>query len=124
MKVLICGSRNWKDQDLVVTVLEGSYHEARSVGESLTVVEGCARGADTFAHYWRPSDLWVTHQHYHALWEQFGRRAGPMRNIEMAKTKPDIVYAFHDNLEKSLGTRHMVKISKEAGFPVVVISHA
>lgn len=124
MKVLICGSRHWRDQDLVVTVLEGSYQEARSVGESLTVIEGCAMGAEAFAHYWRPSDFWVTHQHHPALWNQFGRDAEHIRNLEMAKTKPDIVYAFHDNLEKSLDTRHMVKISKMAGLPVVVMSHA
>ena len=123
MKVLICGSRDWKDQDLVVTVLEGSYHEARSVEESLTVIEGCARGADLFAHSWRPSDFWVTHKHYPALWDQFGRAAGPLRNVEMAREKPDIVYAFHDNLEDSLGTRHMVQISRQADIPVVVIGH-
>ena len=34
--------------------------------------------------------------------------------------KPDKVLAFHEDIESSKGTKHMVKISQEAGIPVEV----
>ena len=58
---------------------------------------------------------------YPANWSKYGRAAGPMRNREQFKNNgrpPDLVLAFHDDFEKSRGTRDMVSVAEEAGVEV------
>jgi hypothetical protein len=58
-----------------------------------------------------------------AQWGIHGIKAGPIRNEYMLKTgKPSLVIAFHDKLASSKGTGHMVRISREANVPVIVIA--
>lgn len=54
---------------------------------------------------------------FEAEWRKYGRPAGPIRNRDMVvKFKPHVVVAFHDNLERSLGTINLIdqamKLSK------------
>ena len=37
--------------------------------------------------------------------------------------KPSLVLAFHDDIENSKGTKHMVKIAREAGVEVRIVTH-
>ena len=61
---------------------------------------------------------------YPAEWNKFGRAAGPMRNKRMLiDGKPDMVFAFHDDIENSKGTANMIKITREAGILFAVWSH-
>lgn len=56
-----------------------------------------------------------------ADWDKYGRSAGPIRNGEMLKQgKPDLVVAFHDDIENSKETKDMVRQAREAGIPVEV----
>lgn len=48
--------------------------------------------------------------------------AGVIRNREMLAEGPDVVLAFHADLAKAKGTRHMVRIAREAGVPVRVVA--
>lgn len=46
------------------------------------------------------------------------------RNKEMLeKGKPDLVVAFHENLEKSKGTKNMIMQAKAKGVPIKVFGH-
>jgi hypothetical protein len=86
-----------------------------------TVIEGCARGADYSAEKFAEKfPLLIPNLlHFPARWDTEGRSAGPLRNIRMLdEGKPDFVVAFHDNLEQSKGTRHMVSIADDKGIPV------
>jgi len=48
--------------------------------------------------------------------------AGYRRNEEMAfDARPDRVLAFHDNIAKSRGTRHMALVASTLGIPVTVL---
>lgn len=110
-RILICGDRNWTDAAKI----------ERLVGElpcRTLIIEGDARGADRMAG---EAALKFGHalEVYPADWNRHGKRAGPIRNAQMLKEgKPDEVWAFHDNIEASKGTKHMMTIAYNANIPV------
>jgi len=110
MKVLICGGRDFQDFELMSDVLEPIPISS--------VVQGGARGADLLAAKWAESRRIPFRQH-EADWLQYGKRAGPMRNLQMLAEHPDIqlVIAFPGGK----GTAHMVKIAKAAGIEVIEV---
>jgi hypothetical protein len=52
-----------------------------------------------------------------AKWERYGKRAGPIRNREMADYADVAVVIWDDN---SPGSRNMIKTMKDLGKPVFV----
>jgi hypothetical protein len=79
------------------------------------VIEGEARGADTFARLCA-GVLGIEVLRFPADWEKYGRAAGPIRNSQMLKEgNPDVVVGFHHDIEKSKGTRDMLTRAKKAG---------
>lgn len=119
MRIQITGDRDWKDYDIVLKTL-ASFGPGPHV-----VVEGEAEGADKISA-WAARELGHEVEPHPARWyridpktgkEYFFKGAGPERNIEMLETKrPDIVLAFHNNILRSKGTRHMVTSSIQRGF--------
>lgn len=123
MRVLICGDRNWTDDDMVLEELLRETKEARTVDVDVVVIHGCARGADT-AGGLAAMSLGFEVQRFPAQWDRYGKRAGILRNQQMLdEGKPDLVLAFHDDLANSKGTGHMVRIARAAGVPVRVVTH-
>lgn len=111
MKVLVCGSRHFKDKDLLEDVLKEI--------EIDTVIHGMARGADTLAGEYAKSNGIPVLQ-FPALWETYGRRAGPIRNAQMLKDgHPELVVAFRG--PNSRGTQNMLDQAEKAGIPCRVI---
>lgn len=126
MKVLVCGSRTFSDEDVIHMVLRGLYRDwyERSTTNRFVVIEGGARGADEIAAWW--ADMWlgsIGHWQYPADWERHGKAAGHIRNQEMLdEGQPDVVWAFVDKpLEQSRGTADMVRRAEAAGIPVYVV---
>ena len=120
-RVLICGDRNWSDR-MAFDLAMDRWIAKHGLPE--TIIEGCARGADSMAgHEWaydNPIGL-VQVDHYPANWDRYGKSAGPRRNEQMlVEGKPDAVIAFHADLANSKGTAHMVRIARAAGLPVWV----
>jgi hypothetical protein len=116
VRVLVCGSRSWEDSKYIFTKLDRLN---RNLGFD-AVIEGCARGADSIAEDWAKSRS-IQLNHFPAQWEEFGKAAGPIRNKQMlVEGKPELVIAFHVDLEKSKGTRNMVKLSRRAGIETLV----
>jgi YspA, cpYpsA-related SLOG family len=85
------------------------------------VIEGEARGADTFAKQWATS-RGIPFEPYPADWKGKGRSAGPQRNKQMlVEGKPDMVAVFLDRpMEASKGSRNMFETAKKANVPVEV----
>ena len=55
MRILVCGSREWTDSNLVWTLLDGYYTNdiwMVSTASPFTVISGMADGADTHAADW------------------------------------------------------------------------
>lgn len=114
--ILICGSRTWANHKIMKDVL---YDEGNMI--SLVVHGGC-NGADMMAEK-ICNQLSIPTKIYHAQWEEYGKSAGPIRNITMYRNEaPDMVYVFHDNLNESKGSKHMVKVALQDGCKVYKFS--
>lgn len=108
-KVLVCGSRYYRDMNRVFDVLDAYLGR---IGPRMMIISGGARGADEFARQWAV-DRKVDHLIMYAKWELEGKGAGPIRNRRMAKKKPRLVLAFHPDIDQSKGTRDMVKVAEK-----------
>lgn len=133
-RVLVCGSRTWTDRFIIATVLNGFLEEAILNFQDLIIIEGCAPGADYWAHHFfdgpcqtekggtHAAHAHVKHEHYPADWERYGKRAGYIRNQRMLdEGTPDIVMAFRSEGE-SRGTDMMVGLARKAGIPTYVVT--
>ena len=110
MRVLVCGGRDFNDQDLVLRVLN-SLHGLRKIH---VLIEGGARGADRLAYLWA-FQQGVTSVRYPADWKTYGRAAGHIRNsVMLTEGRPDLVVAFPGGK----GTADMVGKARAAGLAV------
>ncbi len=58
---------------------------------------------------------------YPAEWARYHHAAGPIRNKQMlTEGKPDLVIAFHNDIEKSKGSKNMVALAKKHDIPTIV----
>lgn len=117
MRILICGDRKWTCKATI-------HHELKQHKIS-EIIQGECTGADTLGKEVALSMGFLVRS-FPARWFYNGkldRSAGPRRNKEMLATNPDLVLAFHTDLDHSKGTKHMVKLAREKGIPVKIISH-
>ena len=60
---------------------------------------------------------------YPADWNGLGKKAVPIRNRQMFdREQPGLVLAFHNDLQKSKGTKDMVAYAWSKNCPVSIIS--
>lgn len=113
LKLIVCGGRDYADRDKVWDTLDRiRYHK-----EILLIIQGdCPTGADLHAREWCLS-AGIQMVNVPALWDKYGRRAGPMRNRSMLELTPAGVVAFPGGA----GTANMVKQAKEAGLGVMEV---
>ena len=118
MRVLVCGGRNFTDYSKVETVLEKIIFDGDSIPiEDTHIITGGARGADFLAQHFALQNR-IPQTVYPANWNQHGRRAGYVRNVQMLEEgKPDLVVAFPGGK----GTAMMIDIAKKAGVEVMEI---
>ena len=122
MLLLATGDRKWKNRR---SVWKEIYKRRKKL---LFVFHGGARGADALVEDCCKL-LGIQPVRLDALWEKQGRAAGPIRNSMMLKLflsvqipgQSKMVVAFHKNLEKSKGTKDMVRRAKKAKLRVKVV---
>ena len=112
MNVLICGGRDYNDEQYLWEYLD-KYTEENGVD---LVIEGGATGVDRLAN------LWAIHHGVHVAqvrprWDFFGKKAGHLRNAAMLRLNPMVVIAFPGGV----GTANMIKQAKEKGVPVIEV---
>lgn len=112
MRILITGSRDWPDPDLIITALT-EYEMSTSVTPTL-VSGNCPTGADAFAEAYASVLGWKIERHP-ADWNRYGRRAGFLRNKEMVDLGADVCLSFIKNNSK--GASMTTKFAEEAGIP-------
>ncbi len=111
MRVLVCGSRNWKDGERILNII-------KTFPKGTVIIEGGARGADTIAKL-SAIKCKFEYEEYPAQWDKFGKSAGPIRNKQMlVEGKPELVLAFR--MPNARGTQNMIDQATEAGVPVEV----
>ena len=116
-KILICGDRNWTDARFILKTLRQVVEELNLIPKKTLIIDGGARGADEFGNY-AAMQLGCQTKRVFAEWFKFGKAAGPIRNRKMLKLKPQLVLAFHNNLQESKGTKDMMSIATKAGISV------
>lgn len=113
MRVLVCGSRHYRDQERI-------NRELSAIGDISEIVHGGARGADTCAGVFAEANH-IPVSRFDALWDVHGKRAGPIRNRQMlVEGHPDLVVAFL--APDSRGTKNMIEQAEKAGVPVKVVN--
>lgn len=111
MKTIVAGPRDCNDRELVFNALTFA-------GEYITeVVSGGAKGVDTLGELWA-AENGVPVKRFPADWDYHGRKAGPIRNRQMAEYA-DALIAFWD--DESKGTGNMIKQARGMGLQVVVL---
>lgn len=98
MKVIIAGSRNITDYNMIEQVISKSKFNITEV------VCGCAIGVDRVGQQWAKNNS-IKIEEMPANWNKHGRAAGPIRNSEMAKYA-DAAIIIWDG--KSPGSKNMI----------------
>lgn len=111
-RILVTGSRAWDDwRTITGALIEAADGKPRPV----TVVHGCARGADSLAAQAARKLGWEVEGHP-ADWEFHGKAAGFRRNAEMVALGADVMLAFIR--DGSRGATHCAGLAAKAGIPV------
>lgn len=118
MRILVCGGRDFLDEDFLCEVLEEIQPDE--------IISGMARGADSFAaNYAEKASIDLLK--FPANWTKYGKAAGPIRNQQMLdEGKPDLVIAFHGPPPidgRKTGTMDMVERAEKAGVKVKEYKH-
>jgi hypothetical protein len=113
LRVLVCGGRNYRDQDHVWTFLS-ELDAKQPIG---LLIHGAATGADRLAQAWARNRL-IPDREFESNWPVDGAAAGPMRNQRMIdEGKPDLVVAFPGGP----GTADLIQRAKLHGVKVVEV---
>lgn len=114
-RVIVAGGRLFDDYDFMDEKLQVLLKEKLKT-HNVIIVSGGAKGADTLGERWAEAHG-VKCIRYPALWEVHGKRAGFIRNQEMADNA-DALVAFPVN--QSNGTRDMIFRARRLGLKVKV----
>ncbi len=110
MKIVVAGSRNIHDKNLVYDCIE------KSKVTITELVSGCAAGVDSLAEaYALDHDIQV--MPFWADWKKHGKSAGPIRNKQMAEYADAAVVIWNG---QSNGARNMIENMRSAGKPVIL----
>lgn len=123
--VVVCGGRSYADREVVYRVLDKVapdvvVHGACGV-DADDGAPDCRRmhGADRLADDWALSRLPAFPRRRAAAWKRLGKKAGPIRNQQMADEFPTAeVIAFPGGK----GTANMISIAHKAGMTVCLVT--
>lgn len=114
--IIIAGSRDIQNYFLISENLDRLIPlETR---EKIEVVSGCAMGVDTMGEWWASANH-IPIVKFPADWDTHGKRAGYIRNEEMAKYSKCLI-AFWDGNSK--GTKHMIDLAKKYNLKLKVVT--
>lgn len=107
MKVIICGSREFENYEL----LEKVCNYLLCSQPHVEVVSGCCRGADKLGERYAKSHSYKIHP-FPADWKNRLKKAGHERNEMMAQFANACI-AFWDGKVKNSGTYDMIELAKK-----------
>lgn len=119
--IIIAGSRDFNDYNIVKKSLK-EFLVSKDTTDKPTIICGMARGADMVG-YTLAKRCGLSLKEFPADWS-LGKRAGYIRNKEMAKYAHDngngVLLAFWDG--KSKGTKHMIDLAKEYNLEIHIFN--
>lgn len=105
MKVIIAGGRDFADYAFLKEKADSILKNVKSI----SIVSGGANGADSLGERYAQENEYELIR-MPANWDKYGKRAGYLRNEDMAKIA-DACICFWDG--KSRGTGHMIQLAKK-----------
>ena len=128
LRVIIAGSRDFDDfpklMNSSIEILTG-ISKKRDDLDRIRIISGTARGADKLGEQYAKISGYELSK-FPADWDGLGKRAGYIRNAEMAKFAVEdgnygVLIAFWDG--QSRGTKHMIDLAKRYGLEVHVVNY-
>ena len=118
-KIVVAGCRDFVDYNHLKSCLDPQIAQLiveNNILDEIEIVSGGARGADSlgerYAREWN-----FALKRFPADWNQYGKRAGYIRNEQMAKYA-DACICFWDGQSK--GTKHMIDLARKYNLKLIV----
>jgi hypothetical protein len=117
MRVLVTGSRDWVNNIVIAAEMQRVTEAVKRVsGTKHTLIVGdCPTGADKQAREIAEAMGWDVRMVV-AKWDEFGKKAGFIRNLAMVRMRPDICLAFIKH--RSKGATMTARLAHSHGIPV------
>ena len=124
LRIIIAGSRDFNDYELLKKSAIEIITKKTMLPDLTRIISGGARGADTLGERFA-NEMGLEISRFIPDWDGLGKRAGYVRNAEMAKFAVEddsygVLIAFWDG--KSRGTKHMIDLANKHGLEVHVVS--
>jgi len=103
MRTIVAGSRTCDNYNILLSAIESIDWKIS------TIVSGTARGVDTLGEIYAYENN-IPLVKFPANWERFGKRAGFIRNEQMAKNADALLAIWDGN---SSGTKSMIELAKK-----------
>lgn len=113
MKLIIAGCRNFLNYKFV----REKILEHFLIDDVSEVVSGGASGVDALGECFA-KEFQIPLKVFKANWEEYGKKAGPIRNLQMAQYS-DKAIVFWD--KKSKGSKNMIETMKKLNKQVIVV---
>ena len=125
LRIIIAGSRDFNDYELLKKSAIEIITKKTMLPDLTRIVSGGARGADTLGERFA-NEMGLEISRFIPDWDGLGKRAGYVRNAEMAKFAVEddndgMLIAFWDG--KSRETKHMIDLAKRYGLEVHVVNY-
>lgn len=123
LRIIIAGSRNFNDYELLKKEVINIVKNSSKPKQFIKIISGRARGADTLGECFA-KEFGLEIKEFPADWDRLGKRAGYVRNAEMAKFAMEdenygVLIAFWDG--KSKGTKHMIDLAEKYGLKIHIV---
>ena len=125
LRVIIAGSRDFSDYELLKKSAIEIITKKTMLPDLTRIISGGARGADTLGERFA-NEMGLEISRFIPDWDGLGKRAGYVRNAEMAKFAVEddndgMLIAFWDG--QSRGTKHMIDLANKYGLEVHVVNY-
>ena len=119
-RIIIAGSRSFNNYE---TLKDRVTKFLYTKPDDRVIISGGAKGADALGERYA-QEYHIPVKRFPANWDTYGKKAGILRNIEMAKYATDdnaegILIAFWDGV--SHGTGHMLRIADDYGMEIYLV---
>ena len=125
LRIVIAGSRDFNDYELLKREVLNIVKYDNRPKDYVKVISGSARGADTLGERFA-KEFGLEVKRFIPDWDGLGKRAGYVRNAEMAKYSVEdyndgMLIAFWDGVSR--GTNHMIDLANKHGLEVHVVNY-
>ena len=128
LRIIVAGGRDFDDYTkLKAAMFDVVYDFKKRYGEDfdIKIISGTARGADRLGERYAKEKGYEVVR-FPADWDKLGKRAGYVRNAEMAKYAISdgnigVLVAFWDG--SSRGTKHMIDLANKNGLEVFIVGY-